>query len=35
MISNNKLGRRRRKEEFMACFKSLLNSVPGGDEGDE
>jgi hypothetical protein len=31
---NNKLGRRW-KEEFVACFKLLLVSVPGGKEGDE
>jgi hypothetical protein len=31
---NNKLGKRW-KEEFKACFKSLLVSVPGGNEKDE
>jgi hypothetical protein len=31
VILNKKLGRRW-KEEFVACFKSLLISVPGGNE---
>jgi hypothetical protein len=34
VVLNNKLGRRW-KEEFVACFKSLLISVAGGKEGDE
>jgi len=33
VILNNQFGRRW-KEEFVACFKSLLISVPGGIEGD-
>lgn len=34
VILNNKLGRMW-KEEFVACFKSILISVPGGNAGDE